>query len=69
VRVAAGGVPVTDQELKALVDRLEELKRMSELIVTETQTILENVKRSKNRNKQAAEDDWASESGGQKQGD
>jgi hypothetical protein len=60
---------MTDQELKALGARIEELRVAAEQIVAESKAIIEQVKRSVNRNKQAEEDDWASEGGGQKQGD
>jgi hypothetical protein len=60
---------MTDQELKALGARIEELRRAAEQIVAESKAIIEQVKRSVNRNKQAEESDWASEGGGQKQGD
>jgi hypothetical protein len=60
---------MTDQELKALGARIEELRVAAEQIVAESKAIIEQVKRSVNRNKQTEEDDWASEGGGQKQGD
>jgi hypothetical protein len=59
---------VTDQELKALVERLDELKRAAERIAAESKAIIEQVKGSANRNKQAAaESNWDSEGGGQTQ--
>ncbi len=60
---------MTDQELRALVERLDELKRAAEKIAAESKAIIEQVKGAANRNKQAtAEGNWDSEGGGQKQG-
>jgi hypothetical protein len=60
---------VTDQELKELVERLDELKRTAEKIAAESKAIVELVKGAADRNEQAtAEGSWDSEGGGQKQG-
>jgi hypothetical protein len=49
--------------------QIEELRLAAEQIVAKSKAIIEYAKRSVNRNKQAEEGDWASEGGGQKQGD